>query len=138
MGKILSKLILDLGKCPNQKMHESKVQVFQFGRFPKTEISYKSIFLKFFYINTVLNFFLWAFWLVLKVKKRIFHCIFKMRFGWGGALFINKLITKKQNTPKYAYVLVVTWPKPNSITATAPISCVNKNKGGGIKGRWRN
>ena len=45
MGKIISELILDLGKCPNQNMHENESAGFECGRFPKSEISSKSIFL---------------------------------------------------------------------------------------------
>ena len=40
MGKIISELILDLGKCPHQKMQENES-----AGFPKSEISSKSIFL---------------------------------------------------------------------------------------------
>ena len=43
MVKMLSELILDLGKCPNHKMLKVKVHVVQFGRLPKSDISYKSI-----------------------------------------------------------------------------------------------
>ena len=45
--------------------------------------------------------------------------IFKMWFGrgGGGAKFNTKKNLKKPNTPKYAHVLVVTWAKPNSVTA---------------------
>ena len=33
MRKMLSESILDLGKCPNQKMHESECACFQVGAF---------------------------------------------------------------------------------------------------------
>ena len=35
----------------------------------------------------------------------------------GGHFLLQKKILKKSNTPKYAQVLVVTWAKPNSVTA---------------------
>jgi hypothetical protein len=58
--KLLLEMILDLGKCPNQKMHESESQVFS----PMTEIIFKSNFLIKSYIINVLVF-CWAFWSVL-------------------------------------------------------------------------
>ena len=57
-AKLLSKLILDLGKWPNQKV---KVQVFWFGRFLWSKIILESSSAQKWYIITVLNFFLESF-----------------------------------------------------------------------------
>ena len=55
-----------------------------------------------------------AFW----PKKWISHRILKKWFGWGGGLFFcQHFFLKKPNTLEYAQVLVVTWAKPNSVTA---------------------
>ena len=37
--------------------------------------------------------------------------------GGGGQFFRQHFFLKKPNTPEYAQVLVVTWAKPNSVTA---------------------
>ena len=50
---MLLEMILDLGKCPNQKMHESESAVFP----PMSEIIFKTSFLIKSYIFTVLIFF---------------------------------------------------------------------------------
>ena len=43
---------------------------------------------------------------------------------------VNKKDQKKPNTPKYAQDLVVTWAKPNSVTALlSPLPTVGASKG---------
>ena len=45
MRKMLSDSILDLGKCPNRKMHESESAFFRLGHFARSKIESESIFL---------------------------------------------------------------------------------------------
>ena len=53
IGKLLSKLILDLRKCPNPKMHESESADFLVGHFPLFKISFENSFLIKGYINNI-------------------------------------------------------------------------------------
>ena len=70
---MLLEMILDLGKCPNQKMHESESAVFS----PMSEIIFKSSFLIKSYIITVLTF-LWSVLVhLIRIKKMNFHFNFK-------------------------------------------------------------
>ena len=47
-----------------------------------------------------------------------FPLYFQKVIEWGGdSLFANFFLLKKPITPEYAQVLVVTWAKPNSVTA---------------------
>ena len=55
MRKILSESILDLGKCPNRKMHESERACFPVGALREVQIESESIFLIKYYIITILN-----------------------------------------------------------------------------------
>ena len=54
-----------------------------------------------------------------KVKKKISIVFSKCDFagGEGGPFSLTKKILKKPNIPKYSQNLVVTWAKPNSVTA---------------------
>ena len=55
MRKMFSDSILDLGKCPNPKTHESESACFQVGHFARSKIKSKSIFLIKYYIITILK-----------------------------------------------------------------------------------
>ena len=71
---MLSKSILDLGKCPIRK--RMKVHVFWLGHFAMSKIKFESSFPLKYYIITVVIFF-GAFQPIFnKVKKWISHCIF--------------------------------------------------------------
>ena len=79
MRKLLSKLILDFGKCPNQKTHESESAVFLVWALPQVQNFFESSFYTKSYIITILNFFFGAFrpkkW---RFKKWISDCILKI------------------------------------------------------------
>ena len=75
---MLSDSILDLGKLPNRKNHESESALFWLGHFAKSKIESESIFLIKYFIISILNFFWGPFGpLFTKEKKLIFHCVFK-------------------------------------------------------------
>ena len=78
--KLLSDLIPDLGKCPNQKTHEIRkytyLHVFWFGHFPRSGIESGSSLLIKCYIITVLIFFFQRFGQYLKKSKNGFPIVF--------------------------------------------------------------
>ena len=79
-------MVWDLGKCPNQKMHESDNTGFS----PMSEIIAES---RKFYIITVLVFFVECFGLYYKnLKKWIFFLILKNGFGQCRRLFLHLYI----------------------------------------------
>ena len=84
MGKLLSEMILDLGKYPNPTVHESESA----GALPEVKNHFRKQFSINSYIITVLIFFE-AFCLYLKRKKLIFHCIFKNGFVQCQGLFLT-------------------------------------------------
>ena len=79
---------------------KGKVQVFQFGRFPKFEISFESIFLIKCYIITVLNFFLErSDWYVKSIKNNFSLYFQKLIWTEETSLFIEeKKCLKKPTT----------------------------------------
>ena len=72
---MLSDLILDLAKCPNQKNALSLSCVFRLGHFPRSKIESKSIFLTKYFIFTIL-FFLEHFGYYLTKSKNGFPIAF--------------------------------------------------------------
>ena len=72
MRKMLSESILDLGKCPNRKMHESESAGFLDGALPESSFLIKSCEI------TTLNLFCEAFRLKkIKFKKYDFQLYFQ-------------------------------------------------------------
>ena len=69
-------MILDLGKCPNQKMHESESAVFP----TMSEIIFKSCFRIKSYIFSVLNFLWSVLFRFIRIKKFNFYFDFKNGF----------------------------------------------------------
>ena len=55
MRKMLSNSILDLGKCPNWKMHKSESACFLIGHFAKSKIESELSFPIKYYIITILK-----------------------------------------------------------------------------------
>ena len=75
MRKMLSETILDLGKCPNRKTHESESACFLVGALCKVQ-NLKAVSHKVLY--NYYSIFFGAFRPIFnKVKKWIFHCIIK-------------------------------------------------------------
>ena len=89
MGKLLSEMISDLGKCPHQKTHESESA----GALPKVQnYLWKQFSHKVLY-NYYSKFFFGAFWWVFnKIKKGISHCIFKNVFVQFWGLFSHRRV----------------------------------------------
>ena len=86
--KLLFEMILDLGKCPNQKMHECESAVFS----QMSEIIFKSSFLIKSYIIIVLIF-LWSVLVrLIRIKKLNFYFNFKNGFGKCRRLFSHLYI----------------------------------------------
>ena len=86
--KLLLEMILDLRKCPNQKMHESESGVFP----PMSEIIFESSFLIKSYIFTVLIF-LWSILVrLIRIKKWNFYFNFKNEFVQCRGLFSHLYI----------------------------------------------
>ena len=134
MRKLLSKLILDFGKCPNQKTHESESAGFLVRALPVVGNHFwKQISNKVLY-NYYSNFFFGAFWSVFKkVKKWIFHCIFKMWFGRGGYIFSSKFFSEKAKhlrmCPSIGGNVGETWLRRGPIITPPPIlRGINNNK----------
>ena len=109
MRKLLLKVILDLMKCPNQKMHESESAGYLVGHFPWSRIS-EVVY------NYGSHFFGEHFGQYLKTKMD-FPLYFQKVIWPGADSFCSKKILKKPNTSEYALVLVVTWAKLNSVPA---------------------
>ena len=76
MRKMLSKSILDLGKCPNWKTLESESACFLVGHLVRSKIKSESSFPIKYYIITILNFFLEHFGLYLTKSKNGFPIVF--------------------------------------------------------------
>ena len=88
MRKLLSEMILDLVKCPNQKMHESESAVFP----PMSEVIFKSSFLIKSYIFTVLIF-LWSVLVgLIRIKNGVSILISKMDLVNVGFFFSHLYI----------------------------------------------
>ena len=101
MRKLLSKLILDFGKCPNQKTHESESAGFLVRTLPVVRNQFWKQFSNKVLYNYCSKFFFGAFRSVFKkVKKWIFHCIFKKWFDLGRVLFLTKFFSEKAKHPK--------------------------------------
>ena len=77
MRKKFSDSILDLGKGPKPKTHESESACFQVGHFARSKIESKSIILIKYYIITILKKFGAIRCIFNKGKKWISYCIFK-------------------------------------------------------------
>ena len=77
MRKKFSDSILDLGKGPKPKTHESESACFQVGHFARSKIKSKIFFLIKHYIIIILKKFGAIRCRFNKVKKWISHCIFK-------------------------------------------------------------
>ena len=79
MRKLLSKLILDFGKCPNQKTHESESAGFLVWALPEVQNCFRKQFLHKVIYNYYSNKNFGAVCLKkMAIKKFIFHCILKM------------------------------------------------------------
>ena len=117
--KLCSDLILDLGKCPNQKTHEIRkylyLCVFWLGHFPRSRIESKNSLIKCYKI-TLLNFFSRVFSQNIAFLKMDFPLYFQQVIWVGGGHFFL-IFLKKPNNPEYGQVLVVTCTKFNSVTA---------------------
>ena len=112
----------DLVMCPNQKTRKYAYFriscVFWFGHFPMSGIKSESIFLIKCYIINVF----FCFFCISSQKNAFPKMDFQLYFQkviWvgGGHFFCRHFFLKKQNTPSFSQVLVVTCPKPNSVTA---------------------
>ena len=78
MGKLLSDSILDLGKFPDQKTHESESACFLVRALPEIKNQIRKQFSHKVLYNYITKFFFGAFRSIFKkVKKWIYHCIFK-------------------------------------------------------------
>ena len=86
--KLPLEMILDLGKCPNQKMPESKSAVFS----PMSEIIFKTSFLIRSYIITVLIFWWSVLVRLIRIKKWNFYFNFQNGFGQCRGLFSHLYI----------------------------------------------
>ena len=85
MRKMLSETILDLGKGPNQKMHESEKACFLVGALRKVQNQiWKQLLYNYYYKK------IGAFWLIFnKVKKWISHGILKSCMEGFGFFFFK-------------------------------------------------
>ena len=79
--KRFSDSILDLGKCPNPKTHESESACFQVGHFARSKIESESIFLIKFYIITILNIFWSNLVYIYQSRKMDFPLYFQILSG---------------------------------------------------------
>ena len=95
--KLILHLILDLGKCPNQKTHE--IRKYNSSFLIKCCIIILQIFLLETFFSQQMAF-----------QKNGFPLVFsKSDLGGGAVFFCWNLFRKKPNTPEYAQDLVVMW-----------------------------
>ena len=87
MRKLLSGMVLDLGKCPTRKRMKMKVQV----HFPRSKIISESSFPIKSYIITVLNFF-WSVLVSIQKSKKIYFPLYfqKQICPMLGVIFTSK------------------------------------------------
>ena len=103
MKKLLSDLIPEIGKCPNQKTDEIRkfayMRVFWFGHFPRSGIESKNRFLIKCYIITVLKKFLERIVQKNGVPKNGFLIVFSKSDLGGGTHFSPKFFSEKAKHP---------------------------------------
>ena len=104
-------MILDFGKCPNQKTQESESAGFLVWALPVIQNQFlKQISNKVLY-SYHSNFSFQEFWSIFKKKNGFFHCIFKKWFDRRRVLFSQKKKNWKANHPKICLSLWGSMPE---------------------------